>query len=394
MTVTPVLADQLEADGVGERMLAFLRRHRVDAADRDVADAGAALRPRPRPRPTTTPARSKRLEQARRQPAAGLPGGARKGRIALMHLGRDPRRAAQARHARRAPAAGRRRPSLPRAALRRAGGLLAARVRLRRRPRGGARRARDRVHLPRPELARASGPRRCADRLPGGPVAFTIDWPTVRLVWSERRAIPPMAPTSSTTGSRRTGCASGRSRGRPTTPPPQRSARLSTPRPSWPPSATASSATAPSSGRRGLCVFAIDTELLGHWWAEGPTWLREVIEGRRARRRAPADAPAGAARARGRGARRLARPAGARERAWRPGTRPRSPTWSGPPAAASSACCARSHRRRWTAPRPCAPPASCSRCSRATGRSWTTAARPATTPTRGRRPTRRPCSRP
>jgi 1,4-alpha-glucan branching enzyme len=26
-------------------------------------------------------------------------------------------------------------------------------------------------------------------------------------------------------------------------------------------------------------VFAIDTELLGHWWAEGPLWLREVIKG-------------------------------------------------------------------------------------------------------------------
>src|SRR5215218_495252 len=45
MTVTPVLADQLEAEGVEERMLRFLRRHRVDAADRDVADAGAILRP-------------------------------------------------------------------------------------------------------------------------------------------------------------------------------------------------------------------------------------------------------------------------------------------------------------------------------------------------------------
>ena len=32
-------------------------------------------------------------------------------------------------------------------------------------------------------------------------------------------------------------------------------------------------------GPRGLCVFAIDTELLGHWWAEGPLWLREVIKG-------------------------------------------------------------------------------------------------------------------
>jgi 1,4-alpha-glucan branching enzyme len=30
-------------------------------------------------------------------------------------------------------------------------------------------------------------------------------------------------------------------------------------------------------GRRGLLVFAIDTELLGHWWSEGTIWLREVI---------------------------------------------------------------------------------------------------------------------
>src|SRR4051794_15520390 len=30
-------------------------------------------------------------------------------------------------------------------------------------------------------------------------------------------------------------------------------------------------------GRRGLLVFAIDTELLGHWWSEGVTWLREVL---------------------------------------------------------------------------------------------------------------------
>jgi 1,4-alpha-glucan branching enzyme len=29
--------------------------------------------------------------------------------------------------------------------------------------------------------------------------------------------------------------------------------------------------------RRGLLVFAIDTELLGHWWSEGAIWLREVL---------------------------------------------------------------------------------------------------------------------
>jgi 1,4-alpha-glucan branching enzyme len=32
-------------------------------------------------------------------------------------------------------------------------------------------------------------------------------------------------------------------------------------------------------GRRGLVVFAIDTELLGHWWSEGPIWLAAVLEG-------------------------------------------------------------------------------------------------------------------
>lgn len=30
--------------------------------------------------------------------------------------------------------------------------------------------------------------------------------------------------------------------------------------------------------RDGLCVCAIDTELLGHWWTEGVDWLRAVLE--------------------------------------------------------------------------------------------------------------------
>ena len=31
-------------------------------------------------------------------------------------------------------------------------------------------------------------------------------------------------------------------------------------------------------GRPGLLVCALDTELLGHWWYEGPTWLAAVVE--------------------------------------------------------------------------------------------------------------------
>jgi 1,4-alpha-glucan branching enzyme len=31
-------------------------------------------------------------------------------------------------------------------------------------------------------------------------------------------------------------------------------------------------------GKPGLCCFALDTELLGHWWYEGMHWLRFVID--------------------------------------------------------------------------------------------------------------------
>src|SRR4029079_10768875 len=30
-------------------------------------------------------------------------------------------------------------------------------------------------------------------------------------------------------------------------------------------------------GREGLVCCALDTELLGHWWYEGPTWLAAAI---------------------------------------------------------------------------------------------------------------------
>ena len=35
-------------------------------------------------------------------------------------------------------------------------------------------------------------------------------------------------------------------------------------------------------GKPGLVTFAVDTELLGHWWSEGPAWLEGVVRpGRR-----------------------------------------------------------------------------------------------------------------
>lgn len=32
-------------------------------------------------------------------------------------------------------------------------------------------------------------------------------------------------------------------------------------------------------GSRGLLTFSVDCELLGHWWSEGPIWLNAVLEG-------------------------------------------------------------------------------------------------------------------
>jgi 1,4-alpha-glucan branching enzyme len=112
--------------------------------------------------------------------------------------------------------------------------------------------------------------------LPGGPVGFTIDWATVDLVWSESgypsdpayleyHRLSPNGTRLWSIGGDPYDAAAARSRA----------------------SEHASSFLAAVRDRlerhrserrkRGLCVFAIDTELLGAWWAEGPTWLRQVI---------------------------------------------------------------------------------------------------------------------
>jgi 1,4-alpha-glucan branching enzyme len=278
MTITPVLADQLEAAGVGERMLRFLRRHRVDAADRDVADAGAAVRAGAKAEADHYTRAMKRLQRLGGNPLRAFQDAHAKGRIALM--------ASAATHAvlpKLATAAGRR--------LQIDAGL-----------RSHERRFGETEGFWLPECAYTAGLETllaergltytCLDqsshergtaalapiRLPGGPVAFTIDWPTVRLVWSD-----PGYPSDSayleyhrlSVNGMRLWSISGK--------------------PYEPAVAAKRAAEHAASflaavrdrldrhradrGRRGLCVFAIDTELLGHWWAEGPIWLQEVLKG-------------------------------------------------------------------------------------------------------------------
>jgi 1,4-alpha-glucan branching enzyme len=278
MTITPVLADQLEADGVEERMLRFLRRHRVDAADRDVADAGAALRPAAKAEADHYTRAMKRLGKLRGNPLRAFQKAQAKGRIALM--------SSAATHA-----------VLPKLAT-----VAGRRLQVDAGLRSHERRFGESTGFWLPECAYVTGLEAvlaergiaytCLDqsshergtaaltpiRLPGGPVAFTIDWPTVRLVWSDGGYPSDGAYLEyhrlSANGMRLWSIS-----GAP-----------------YDPAVAAKRAAEHAAsflaavrdrlerhradrGRRGLCTFAIDTELLGHWWAEGPTWLREVLKG-------------------------------------------------------------------------------------------------------------------
>jgi 1,4-alpha-glucan branching enzyme len=279
MTITPVLADQLEAEGVGERMLAFLGEHRVEAATRDAAESEAKLRPAAEACVGIYTSAIERLERLEERPLRAFQEAGDDRRVALI-----PSAATHAVLPKLATEAGRR--------LQIDAGLRSHERRF------GA--AADGFWLPEcayvPGLESLLAERglayTCLDqsaleggtsalipvRLPGGPVGFTIDWPTVQLVWSEGGY--PSDPgyveyhRLSANGMRLWSISGG----------------------PYDPAAAETRASEQASsflgavrdrleqhrterGTRGLCVFAIDTELLGHWWAEGPIWLREVLHG-------------------------------------------------------------------------------------------------------------------
>lgn len=113
-------------------------------------------------------------------------------------------------------------------------------------------------------------------RTPSGPVALPIDWQTIELVWGEHGYPGAQAYRSSF----------------------DRTIHALLPRnntgDAWNPDAARAQAHAHAAAfvrsiaarleiyetereRPGLCVVALDTELLGHWWYEGPWWLEEVL---------------------------------------------------------------------------------------------------------------------
>jgi 1,4-alpha-glucan branching enzyme len=278
MTVTPVLADQLEDAGTRERLRRFLVDWRIGAAEADLAE----VPPECRPACEAELARYRRalelLDEAGGDPLAPFQRAAAAGRVALA--------ASSATHA-----------VLP---------LLATREGLRLQLDAGIRSHRRRfgweggIWLP--ECAYAPGLEWglaeqgarwfCVDqsahegpmdalapvRTEAGPVALPIDWEAVGWLWS-LDGYPSDAAHAQFDGKSLRGIRLWKVGGGAYDPDAAAAAARRQAGEFLAAVADRLRAFAASRSRRGLIVFAIDTELLGHWWSEGPIWLRAVLEG-------------------------------------------------------------------------------------------------------------------
>ena len=257
----------------------FVREYRVGSAELDARDVEPALVP-------ACEAEAGRYRDAlddAREPSAATPStssrGGGFGPDRAGHLVGDPRRRPADRHPSRPPAAARDGSAIAPAPVRPLAWNLAARVRLRAGPRAPPRRARRRVLLHRSVGSRARRGRaapdrdRRADRVPdrlGGRCSGcgrgAAIPPTSRLCGLPRQVA---ARLPALVDRRRAVRPGRRRRARPAS---RRGRSPATSRPARPPTET-------DAGRRGLLTFAIDTELLGHWWWEGPIWLEQVLIG-------------------------------------------------------------------------------------------------------------------
>jgi 1,4-alpha-glucan branching enzyme len=278
MTVTPVLADQLEDRGAAERLRRFLVEWRIGAAEADLPQVA------PECRAACTGERERYthalelLDAAGGDPLAPFQRAAGEGRIALA--------TSAATHA-----------VLP---------LLATRHGLRLQLETGIRSHRRRFGwdggLWLPECAYAPGlewalaeqgvrwfcvdqsehaePREALApvRTQAGPVALPIDWEAISWLWS-LDGYPSDPAHAQFAGKSLRGIRIWRVGGGAYDPDAAAAAARRQAGEFLAAAAQRLRTYAESRDRRGLLVFAIDTELLGHWWSEGPIWLREVIAG-------------------------------------------------------------------------------------------------------------------
>ncbi len=278
MTVTPVLADQLEDAGMQGRLRDFLVEWRVGAAEADLAEVPEECRAACEAELARYRRALELLDAAGGDPLLPFQQAAAEGRVALA--------ASAATHAvlpllatrqGLAPPA-RRRAALAPPPVRLGRRLLAARVRLRPRARVAARRAwgawfcvDQSAHGPSLD---ALAPVPTA----AGPVALPIDWEAIEWLWS-LDGYPSDPAHAQFAGKSLRGMRIWKVGGGAYDPAAAEAAARRQAGEFLEAAAARLRAYADERDRRGLLVFAIDTELLGHWWSEGPIWLSAVLEG-------------------------------------------------------------------------------------------------------------------
>lgn len=279
MTVTPVLADQLEDAGAAERLRRFLVDWRVGAAEADIDEVPAECRDACEAELGRYRHALELLDAVGGDPLRSFQDAVAEGRIALA--------ASAATHA-----------VLP---------LLATRSGMRLQLDAGIRSHRRRFGWDGgfwlPECAYAPGLERrlaeqgvrwfCVDQsahaeqpldaltpvaTAAGPVALPIDWEAIQWLWS-LDGYPSDPAHAQFAGKSLRGARIWRVGGGAYDPAAAEAAARRQAGEFLAAVAARLRDFAVERGRRGLLVFAIDTELLGHWWSEGAIWLREVLAG-------------------------------------------------------------------------------------------------------------------
>jgi 1,4-alpha-glucan branching enzyme len=279
MTVTPVLADQLEDAGAAERLRRFLVEWRVGAAEADMPQVPAECRNACEAELGRYRHALELLDAAGGDPLRPFQDAAAEGRIALA--------SSAATHA-----------VLP---------LLATRAGLRLQLDAGIRSHKRRFGWAGgfwlPECAYVPGLEHrlaehgvdwfCVDQSAhdadpldalapvatgAGPVALPIDWEAIQWLWS-LDGYPSDPAHAQFAGKSLRGVRIWKVGGGAYEPVAAEAAARRQAGEFLAAAAARLRAFAAARGRRGLLVFAIDTELLGHWWSEGVVWLREVLAG-------------------------------------------------------------------------------------------------------------------
>jgi 1,4-alpha-glucan branching enzyme len=278
LTVTPVLADQLEDPGAQERLRRFLIEWRVGAAEADLPEVPSECRPAVEAELARYRHALDLLDAVDGDPLRTFQQAAAEGRVALA--------ASAATHA-----------VLP---------LLATRAGLRLQLDAGIRSHQRRfgwdggfwlpecAYSPGLEwrLAEAGVRWFCIDqsahdqpgealapvRTQAGPVALPIDWDAISWLWS-LDGYPSDPAHAQFAGKSLRGIRLWKVGGGAYDPAAGEAAARRQASEFLVATAARLRDYASKTKRRGLLVFAFDTELLGHWWSEGPVWLRAVLAG-------------------------------------------------------------------------------------------------------------------